>query len=114
MEDLELHPRTVIIATHVIDELENILEEVIILKNKKVLLQGSIEKLKDKGLLLTGRKEVLSALENRNIIYKETMGSIVVMGVYDKISREEKQKLRNNGVEISSISLQKLLVYLTN
>lgn len=38
LEDWERYPRTIIISTHLIDEVTNLFEEVIILKEEKILL----------------------------------------------------------------------------
>ena len=114
MEDLEKYPRTVIISSHIIDELESFLEEIIILKNGQVLINESLVDLQEKSLLCIGREDNLSILENKNIIHKKSMGALMAVAIYDNISQEEKYEIRNNGVEISRIPLQKLFTYLTN
>jgi len=42
LEDVEKNPRTVIISTHLIDEVTNLFEEVIILKEEKVYLKDEV------------------------------------------------------------------------
>lgn len=114
MEDLANHPRTIIIASHVIDELENILEEIVILKNGQVLLQESLLDFKEKSLLCRGREEEVKLLEGKNIIHRESMGVLQALAIYDNLTSQEKEELRAVGVEISKIPLQKAFTYLTN
>lgn len=114
MEDFQKHPRTIIIASHIIAELENILEEIVILKNGQVLLEESLVDFKEKALLSRGRGEELKVLEGKNIIHRESMGVLQALAIYDNLTSQEKEELRASGVEISKIPLQKAFTYLTN
>jgi ABC-2 type transport system ATP-binding protein len=114
LEDVQSNPRTIIISTHLIDEVTNLFEEVIILKDEKVFLKDEVTKLLEKGYFLNGKEDkILPIVKNKNIIHKEQFGSSIIIGLYDTLSQEEKQLLKKNNVEISSIPLQKLFVYLT-
>lgn len=114
MEDTEKNPRTVIISTHLIDEVTNLFEEVIILKDEKVYIRDEVSSIMDKGYFLSGRSEnILPIIKDKNIIHEEEFGSTSILGIFDNLTEEEKLLLKNKGVEISSIPLQKLFVYLT-
>ena len=114
LQDVEEHPRTVIISTHLIDEVTNLFEEVIILKDEKVYLKEEVEKLMEKAYFLSGRLEKIeSIIKDKNIISKEAFGTINIVGIFDHLTKEEKDDLKENGVEISAIPLQKLFVLLT-
>ena len=107
LKDIEIHPRTVIISTHLIDEVTNLFEEVIILKEK-------VASLMDSAYFLSGRLEHMeSIVKNKNIINKEEFGATTILSVFDNLSKEENTKLKENGVDISGIPLQKLFVLLT-
>lgn len=114
LEDVQNNPRTIIISTHLIDEVTNLFEEVIILKEENVFIKDEVSNLMEKGYFLNGKPEVLMPiLDGKNIIHKEEFGSSVIMGVFDEFSNEEKAMLREKNIEISNIPLQKLFVYLT-
>ena len=114
LEDVEKNPRTVIISTHLIDEVTNLFEEVIILKDEKVFIKDEVSNLMEKAYFLNGKAEnILPIIKNRNIIHKEEFGSSLIVGLFDNLSQEEKILLREHNVEINSIPLQKLFVYLT-
>lgn len=114
MEDVENHPRTVIISTHLIDEVTNLFEEVIILKNERVFIKDEVSKLMEKGYFLNGKVEnMMPVIKEKNIIHKEEFGASAIIALFDALTVEEKQRLQNDNIEISSISLQKLFVYLT-
>ncbi len=114
LEDVEKNPRTVIISTHLIDEVTNLFEEVIILKDERVYVKDEVHNLTGKAYFLNGKSEnILPLIENKNIIHKEDFGSSVIVGIFDDLKNEEKQILKEKNVEISSIPLQKLFIYLT-
>lgn len=114
LEDAEKNPRTVIISTHLIDEVTNLFEEVIILKDEKVYIKDEVSNVMEKGYFLNGKSEsMMNIIKNKNIINKEEFGSSSIIALFDQLSSEEKSFLKNNGIEISGIPLQKLFVYLT-
>lgn len=114
LEDVQSNPRTVIISTHLIDEVTNLFEEVIILKDERVYIKDEVSSITEKGYFLNGRlHNILSVISEKNIIHKEEFGSSSVIGLFDSLTPEEKSSLKSIGVEISPIPLQKLFVYLT-
>lgn len=54
LNDYEENPRTIIFATHLIEEVANIIEDVVIIDKGKVLLQGSAENLLETGYCVSG------------------------------------------------------------
>lgn len=114
LKDIEENPRTIIISTHLIDEVTNLFEEIIILKDEKVYLKEEVEKLLEKAYFLNGRSEKIEAfIKGKKIISREEFGTNTILGIFDKLSKEEKKGLKESGVDISRIPLQKLFVYLT-
>ena len=114
LEDIEKYPRTVIISTHLIDEVTNLFEEIIILKDEKVYLKEEVSKLMEKAYFLNGRLDKLeSIIKEKNIIHKEEFGTTTIIGIFDDLSKSEKDILKENGIDISGIPLQKLFVLLT-
>lgn len=115
MKSMEDSKRTAIISTHIIDEAENIFEDVIILEDSKVMLNDDISNIQEKALSITGPKgEVLRILDGKNIISEENIGALCIISVFDNISTDERQRLKNAGAEITNLPLQKLFIHLTN
>lgn len=114
LEDMQMLPRTIIISTHLIDEVINLFEEVIILKDEKVYIKDEVPNITEKAYFLNGKWEnIQPVVAGKNIIHKEGFGSSVIVGVFEKLTPKEKELLKSNNVEISNIPLQKLFVYLT-
>lgn len=114
LEDYENNPRTIIISTHLIDEVANLFEEVIILNEEKITLKDEVSALKEKSYFLAGQEELVNrVIKDKKVIYKEKFASKIIVGIYGYLKDDEKDYIRLNNIEITSIPLQKLFVYLT-
>lgn len=115
LKDIEEYPRTVIISTHLIDEVTNLFEEVVMLKDGGHYIKEEVADLMEKSYFLNGKIENMeNIVGDKNIIHREQFGASTILGLFDHLSIEEKKQLRENGIDISQIPLQKLFVLLTD
>lgn len=110
LKEFENNERTFIIATHLIEEVSNIIEEVVFIDNGKILLQESVESLLEKGYSVSGlSNEVDRYCEGRNVIGYDELGSLKIAYVLG-----EKAVLPGgSNLQISAMNLQKLFVKMT-
>ena len=110
LKDYEDGERTIIIATHLIEEVANIIEEVVLIDKGKILLQESVERLLETGYSISGiTKEVDDYCTDKNVIGYDELGSLKIAYVFG-----EKTPLpENSNLQISAMNLQKLFVKLT-
>lgn len=110
LKDYEDGERTIIIATHLIEEVANIIEEVVLIDKGKILLQESVERLLETGYSISGiTKEVDDYCIDKNVIGYDELGSLKIAYVLG-----EKTPLpENSNLQISTMNLQKLFVKLT-
>ena len=115
LEDYEINPRTVIISTHLIDEVSNLFEEVIIINDNRIALKDNVDSLVKKSYFLSGREDnINSVIKGKKIIHSEEFGSTKIVGIYGILDEEELDNIKANNIEISNIPLQKLFIYLTD
>lgn len=115
LEDYSENPRTIIFSTHLIDEVSKLFENVIIIHKGKVILEEETDLLRTKAFYVNGDSDKVSdVIKNKNVICKEVMGNNINAAVLHNITKEEKMKLENMGLEIKSIPLQKLFIHLTS
>lgn len=114
LEDYEENPRTIIVSTHLIDEVANLFEEVIILNNERVALKDKVDSLTQKSYFLSGREEAIKPfIKDKEIIHSEEFGNTKILAIYGELTDSERREMKDNNIEISSIPLQKLFIYLT-
>ncbi|GAA0791344.1 ABC transporter ATP-binding protein [Clostridium sp. AF19-22AC] len=110
LQDYEDNQRTIIIATHLIEEVANIIEEVVLINEGKVLLQETVEELMNTGYCISGLSEEVDIYcKDKKVIGYDELGSLKLAYILGERERLPK----NSGLQISNINLQKLFVKLT-
>lgn len=112
LEEYEASPRTIILSTHLIDEVSNLFEEVIILQSGKLLLQKDKDELVQLSLQVSGKSEVVDQFTTgKNVIHEaEIVGMKTVQLFGENYSSEEAISL---GLHVERCNVQQLMVYLT-
>lgn len=110
LQDYEKSQRTIIIATHLIEEVANLIEEVVLIDNGRILLQDTVENLMERGYCVSGlTEEVDDYCRGENVIGYDQLGNLKLAYVLGE--REELPPGSN--LQISNMNLQKLFVKLT-
>ena len=79
LKEFENNERTLIIATHLIEEVSNIIEEVVLIDKGKILVQETVEELLEKGYSVSGAaQEVDHYCVGRNVIGYDELGGLKV------------------------------------
>ena len=77
LEDYANHPRTVVVSTHLIDEMEQLLERIVVLHRGRVREDTAIEELRQRAVRLSGRTEDLDrVLKGTDVLRRSHMGSV--------------------------------------
>lgn len=114
-EEYTAYPRTFIISTHLMNELQNMFEEVILLDKGKTIFHKTMEELSEGTYTLEGREEdVMQVIAHKNVIGTEKVGRFMVAHVMDRLSEEEQRRATELNVKISGMDLQTLFVKLTS
>ena len=110
LKELENNERTLILATHLIEEVSNIIEEVVFIDRGKILLQKTVEELLETGYSVSGlAQEVDRYCDGRNVIGYDELGNLKVAYVLG-----EKAALpQGSNLQIAAMNLQKLFVKIT-
>jgi len=109
------HPRTVIIATHLIDEVSEILEQVVILDDGKILLDDTVESVLQLGYSISGDGSAVEQfVQGKNVIREEAIGKFKIATVFQERTVEDKARIQELGLEISPARLQEIFISLTN
>ena len=107
MEYQEKDQSTVIISSHNVADIEKMITDVIILKDKNVIVNEPIYDIEEKLYSITLDPKDLDILANKNIINKKTFVNQVIVSIYDKFSEEEinniKQKARVNRLDLRDL-----------
>ncbi|HWH01566.1 MAG TPA: ABC transporter ATP-binding protein [Pilimelia sp.] len=114
LADYAAHPRTVLLSTHLIDEVGDLVEHVLLVDRGRLVLDEDADTLRGYAVALSGPLEAVNALAaGRSELYRERVGGlsrVTVRGPFDDAAHH---RARDLGVRVESVSLQQLVVRLT-
>jgi ABC-2 type transport system ATP-binding protein len=108
--DYAEHPRTVVLSTHLIEEISGLLEHVLLIDHGRVLLDADAESLRDSAVTVTGSGErVQSFARQYELLHSESLGGhsravVRIDGVADR------RAAAAHGLAVESTNLQQLVV----
>lgn len=103
MEDYEKHPRLFMLSTHLIQEVENYLTNVVILKDAQVLVEETLEEVQKKAHIISNYP-----LENKHVISEARFGTRVDQIIYEELTNDEVDTIKASGGDVQSLDLQSL------
>jgi ABC-2 type transport system ATP-binding protein len=114
LEDYAEHPRTVILSTHLIDEVANLLEHVIVIDEGRIIIDEDADALRGSATSVVGTRAAVDAfVAGREILHREGVGgltSVTVTGL-DATARAAASAA---GLELAPVSLQQLIIRRTS
>lgn len=114
MEDYIHQPRTFILSTHYIGEVEHLLEDVIILHQGGLMMHSKTEDLLNCGVRVTGEaKKVEEFVAGKRVLSAQSLGNTRSVVLYETLSSEDRGIAAGKGLTLERPPLQDLFVYLT-
>lgn len=109
LADYAEHPRTVVLSTHLIDEVSDLIEHVVVLDRGQVLFDADVDELRGEAVSVSGPAAAVDAfVAGRDVLHREQLGSfarVTVAGLPDRSP--------DNGLAVEPVSLQQLVVRAT-
>ena len=114
LEDYSEHPRTIILSSHLIDEVSNLIERVIVIDNGQILLDDDTEAIRDRAVNVVGDAARVEAwVQGREVLHRESLGRVASVTVLGTLTAEERAEVTASGLDLTPVSLQQLIVRLT-
>ena len=110
LEDYAEHPRTVILSTHLIDEVSNLLEHVFVIDQGRIIIDQGADELRGSASNVVGASSAVDAfVADREILHREGIGGLASVTL-SALSDADRAAARAAGLELSPVSLQQLIV----
>lgn len=114
IEDYAEHPRTVVLSTHLIDEVSQLLEHVIVIDNGKLIINEDADTLRGWAVTVVGTVSKLEEfISSKEIISREHFGGLLAATLVG-LNQKDLSLIDMLRLEVSPVSLQQLIVHLTN
>jgi len=113
LEDYAENPRTVVLSTHLIDEVSNLLEHVLVIDDGKIIVDSSAEELRGSATTVAGSRTAVEAfVGTREVLHRDELGGLASITV-GRLSPAERLAASEAGLELAPVSLQQLIVRMT-
>ena len=114
LQDYSANPRTIVLSSHLIDEIAHLLEHVVVIDQGRILVDESAEELHGRAVTLVGRADAVEQVASgREVLEREELGRIVRTTVLGRFSAEERQLIEELDLDVLPVSLQQLIVHMT-
>jgi ABC-2 type transport system ATP-binding protein len=108
------HPRTILLSSHLLHELDDLLEDVLLIDRGELKLHLPVDELKEYAVAIIGDRELVEwVIASRTVYHRQQSG----ISRYAAIIRRDEDVLeeaRQHGLEIAPVSPEDICVYLTN
>ncbi|MCJ7842563.1 ABC transporter ATP-binding protein [Lederbergia sp. NSJ-179] len=116
LKDYLAHPRSILLSSHHLQEIEDLLEDVLLIHEGKVKLHLSISDFKEWAIGLQGKKSAVSRwTDGQQVIYEKEIGPGLLYTVIRNEGIEGMlHEARQEGIDVIPVSANDLCIYLTD
>jgi ABC-2 type transport system ATP-binding protein len=114
LADYAERPRTVVLSTHLIDEVSDLVERVLLIDGGRLLLDEDADDLRGRVVAATGRAESVDGFAaGRTELHRERLSGLVRSTIVGGLGPHARALAQSLDVELEPLSLQQLVVRLT-
>lgn len=115
LKDYIAHPRTILLSSHHLEEIEDLLENILLVNNGIARFHGPIIELQEMFIKIIGTEEVVrDYIAEKNVYSRQTNGPYYEALVEDTFTLEEKTHMQANGIKIFPVPANDAYVALTS
>ncbi|WP_431814654.1 ABC transporter ATP-binding protein [Limosilactobacillus portuensis] len=112
IKSYQKRPRTIVLSTHLIDEIQQLVEHVILIDRHQVLEDTDVQDLLDRAYDISGPAKLVDQYtEGLNVLSTTDLGNIRTAHVFDQLPED---RILPDQVQVGHYDLQHLFIYLTN
>lgn len=114
LADLAEHPRTIVLSSHLISEIEHLLETVTVLHRGRVLLSAEADDVRRRGLTITGPAAAVDAVAAQlPVIASRDLGPTRQITCFGEADPTILARATRAGLDVGAAPLQDLFIHLT-
>lgn len=111
LEDFTHSPRTVVLSSHLIDEVANLLDHVIVIDQGRILIDAEADALRGSAATVVGPAPKVDAfLAGMKVLHREALGPLASVTVDERLTPGQRADAARLGLELAPVSLQQLVI----
>lgn len=112
LKSYQAKPRTFVLSTHLIEEIQQLVEHVIIIDQHKVMIDDQVQHLLDQAHTVSGPAKLVDEYTaDRRVLASEDLGNIRTAYLLDDL---DDQRVIPDQIKLGHYDLQHLFIYLTS
>lgn len=114
LADYAEHPRTIVLSTHLIDEVADLIEHVVVIDRGRVVLDEEADALRGRAVAVTGSARVVERfVAGRPALHREDVGGFARVTLDASLGDAERAEAGAAGLAVEELSLQQLVIRAT-
>ncbi|MFI3326410.1 MAG: ABC transporter ATP-binding protein [Clostridia bacterium] len=114
LRDYYENPRTFIISSHLLNELETVLSDILLIGDNKVILHDNIDNIRGMAYRVDGDIRSLEKFAYGKEILSKRQGEVqTYMIIKERINEEVKRKASEFDIKVSTLRAEEICIYLT-
>ncbi|MBG6084908.1 ATP-binding cassette domain-containing protein [Zhihengliuella flava] len=110
LRDFMEHPRTVLMSTHLIDEVANLLEHVVVIDRGRKVLDTDVEAAREAAFTVAGPAQAIDdVVRGRSVLRTQALGGLASVTVDGAADEQIRAAAAARGLEIGPVGLQDLV-----
>ncbi|MGO1320619.1 MAG: ABC transporter ATP-binding protein [Galactobacter sp.] len=114
LADYAEHPRTVLLSSHLIDEISDLVERVLVLDQGRIIMDQPTDDARAQASTLVGDTAVVDRfVAGREVIHRQSLGKVASVTFMGQLDAQQRQEAARAGLDTAPVSLQELIVRIT-
>ncbi|MBC9944112.1 ABC transporter ATP-binding protein [Leucobacter sp. cx-328] len=110
LRDYQEHPRTIVLSTHLIDEMDRLLERVVILDRGRVVQDADVDELRGRAYQVAGRRAAVEEfVAARTALSVHRTGGLATAVIEGTLTEADRAAAVAADLDLSSVTLQELV-----
>ncbi|SDN27293.1 ABC-2 type transport system ATP-binding protein [Fictibacillus solisalsi] len=117
LKDYLNHPRTIILSSHLVSEIEDLLEDILLINDGEKYLHLSVEELREYAVGVSGNASAIKELaQQHSLIHQKDMGSGRMYAVMktEGAAKQALDQTRKLGLELTPVAVDDLCMHVTS
>ena len=111
LADYAENPRTVILSTHLIDEVSDLIEHVLLIDKGRIVIDSDADELRRSAFVVSGTASAVEQfVGGRAVLHRDSLGSLARVSIDSALSLDERTRATALGLGVEPLSLQQLIV----
>lgn len=112
LDDYATHPRTILLSTHLIDEIADLLEHVILIDHGQVMLDSPAEEVRGSAVTISGPAHAVDEfVRDRRVWHRRVLGTRATVTIAGTLDSAENARAAALQLSVEPLSLQQLMMH---